>query len=86
MQVQKRIVVFERVQGGKSWTIASKESKESDRNDGFGDFTIPALFSRMDLAEKWVKNEHSKRRGWWGGKPNQRPMEAFIADVPVPQD
>jgi len=92
MPEQKRFVVFERPKGGKSWTIAYKESKEADRvlkdgsTDGFGDFTVPAMFHRLDLAEKWVKDVHSKRLGWWGGKPDQRPMEAYIADVPVPQD
>ena len=70
----KRYVVFERTKGSKCWTIAHHE----ERN-------VPAQFSCLSCAWKWVADVHSKRRGWWGGKPNQRPMEAHIAEIDLPE-
>ena len=77
-----RYVVFERTVGAKCWTIAVKKS--IDKGDGAGDFQLSAMFHRLNLARKFVKEVHSKRRGWWGGKPNQRPMESKIVKCVLP--
>ena len=79
-----RYVVFERTVGTKSWTIASKLSLEAERGDKFGDFDVLAIFHRLNLARKFVKEVQSKRRGWWDGKPNQRPMESKIVKCVLP--
>jgi len=80
-----RYVVFERTVGAKSWTIASKLSLAAARGDKFGDFTVPAMFHRLNLARKFVRDVQSKRRGWWGGKPNQRPIESKIIKCILPE-
>lgn len=78
-----RYVVFERTVGAKSWTIAVKKS--IDRGDGIGDFQLPAMFARLSLAREFVKNVQSKRRGWWGGIPDQRPIESKIIKCALPE-
>ncbi len=78
-----RYVVLERTVGAKSWTIAFKRS--IDKGDGIGDFDVPAMFHRLNLARKFVREVQSKRRGWWGGKPNQRPMESKIIKCMLPE-
>ena len=77
-----RYVVFERTQGAKSWTIAHKRSV--DKGDGQGDFTVPAMFHKRCLAEAFVLTVQSHRRGWWHGKPDQRPMESKIIKCVLP--
>ena len=77
-----RYVVFERTVGTKSWRIAVKKS--IDKGDGAGDFHLPAVFRRFNSARKFVKEVQSKRRGWWDGKPNQRPMESKIVKCVLP--
>jgi len=71
-------VVFERTLGSKCWTLAYKEHW-SDKTD-----TMPAIFSSRLAAKRWVRDVHSKRLGFWGGKPDQRMMEAHIAEVQHP--
>ncbi len=73
---KKEYLVFERTQGSKCWTIAFKTARYGD--------PIPAVFLKRERAEDWVAEVHSKKLGWWGGKPNQRPMEAHIAEIVLP--
>lgn len=70
---QTYYVVFERTQGAKCWTLAHKDSD------------TPACFRNINAAEDWVANVHSKRKGWWGGKPDQRPMQSHIAVIELPE-
>ena len=77
-----RYVVFERTVGAKSWTIAFKPSLY--KGDGSRDFNVPAMFHRFDSARKFVKNVQKKRRGWWGGVPDQRPIESKIIKCVLP--
>ena len=69
----KRYIVFERPEGSKCWTMAFKDSG------------LPASFMNRGMADMWVEEEHSHRRGWLHGKPNQTPMQAHIAKVELPQ-
>lgn len=87
----KRYVVFERVQGSKSWTIATKpvppitnlpEHLKCLETDEIT--FIPAMFHLYELAEKFVNEIQSKKLGWWGGIPSQRPFESHIAEVDCP--
>ena len=80
MKKQTRYIVFECVkmkphEGASSWTIAHRDPRRFDGELLPG---TPACFSKRIHAREWVRDVHSKRLGWWHGKPNQRPMVAKI--------
>ena len=69
----KRYIVFERPEGSKCWTMAFKQS------------LVPASFMNKMMAKIWVKDYHSKTKGWHDGKPDQVPMQSHIAVVELPE-
>ncbi len=73
----KAYVVFECPQGSATWTVAR-------RDPTVGGVATTAHFLKRDVAERFCSEVMSKRRGWWGGKPDQRPMEWHIAEVELP--
>ena len=77
--MDKRHIVFERPRGSKSWTIAYR-----DPVGGMASAATPAVFAARQNAVAFVNTVMPKRRGWWAGKPDQVPMESYIATVEVP--
>ena len=87
----KRYIVFERCVGTQSWTIAHKavppirnlpehlKQFETDRET-----MVPAVFHLQEKAEDFVAEVKQTHRGWWAGIPDQRPMEACVACVDLP--
>lgn len=75
--MSKRYLVFEKPEASKTWTIAFMAIPKFER-------MTPADFIKRENAEAWVRDVHSKRLGWWEGKPNQVPLQAHIAEVELP--
>ncbi|MEI6148945.1 MAG: hypothetical protein WCS01_07595 [bacterium] len=73
----KAYIVFECPQGSACWTVAHRDP------NGAGIATT-AHFHKKELAERFCSEVMSKRKGWWGGKPDQRPMDWHIAEVDLP--
>jgi hypothetical protein len=73
----KTYVVFECPQGSVTWTVAHREPT-------VGFIGRTAHFSTRECAERFCAEVMSKRRCWWGGQPDQRPMDWHIAEVELP--
>lgn len=81
IDVYRAWIVLERTEGCTCWTIAFKNPEVIQGHKA----VVPCNFHKRELAEAWVREVHSKRRGWWGGKPNQRPMQSCIVEVELPE-
>jgi len=88
----KSYIVFERCVGSKPWIIAHKpmppiqnlpehlKQFETDRET-----MIPAVFHLQEKAEAFATEVEQTHRVWWAGIPDQRPMEAYVACVDLPE-
>ena len=70
-----RYIVFERTMGSKCWTLVHVL---------FNGRYFPATFAKRKSATI-VAKEIKKKMGWWGGMPNQRPMQVYVATIKLPK-
>lgn len=87
----KRYLVFARTIGTQSWTLAHKmmppiqnlpeHLKQFETTE---ETAIPAVFWKKESAELFAETIRKEWLGWWAGVPDQRHMEAYVAEVDLP--
>jgi hypothetical protein len=70
-------IVFECPQGSATWTVAHRDPNAVG-------IATTAHFCTPEGAARFCADVMSKRRGWHGGKPDQVPMDWYIAEVNLP--